>query len=237
MWKKQKVTSFNKSGSFPLSFPAASLTPQNWLTPYSLSNAPSTTMGGNALGATRPRLSRQAYNDVVTELKTLLVPKFYGCVEQPRSFASKTSFGDVDLLATLPCSPLDPVNDVGSTASSVNGNILSFEFRGFQIDIIQVSEELMELARFFYGYGDTGMIFGMFTRNIGLKFGMQGLTLKCETYKIKLSHDLNAILQFLGECQATSANTYVLVDLKHLNMCSRYMCCPSVVVIMVLCRS
>ena len=178
-------------------------------------------MGGNALGATRPRLSRQAYNDVVTELKPLLVPKFYGCVEQPRSFACKTSFGDVDLLATLPCNPLDPVNDVGSTASSVNGNILSFEFRGFQIDIIQVSEELMELARFFYGYGDTGMIFGMFTRNIGLKFGMQGLTLKCETNKINLSHDLKAILQFLGEYQATSANTYVLVDLKHLNMCSR----------------
>ncbi|KAL0029321.1 hypothetical protein WJX79_010220 [Trebouxia sp. C0005] len=129
-------------------------------------------MGGNALGATRPRLSRQAYNDVVTDLKTLLVPKFYACVEQPRSFASKTSFGDVDLLATLPSSPLDPFKDV--------------------------SEELMELARFFYGYGDTGIIFGMFTRNIGLKFGMQGLTLKCETYKIKLSHDLKAILQFLG---------------------------------------
>ncbi|KAL0029322.1 hypothetical protein WJX79_010220 [Trebouxia sp. C0005] len=63
---------------------------------------------------------------------------------------------------------------------------------------VEVSEELMELARFFYGYGDTGIIFGMFTRNIGLKFGMQGLTLKCETYKIKLSHDLKAILQFLG---------------------------------------
>jgi hypothetical protein len=170
-------------------------------------------MGGNALGATRPRLSRQTYDDVVTELKTLLVPKNYGCVEQPRSFASKTSFGDVDLLATLPSSPLDPVNDVGSTASSVNGNILSFDFRGFQIDIIQVSEELMELARFFYGYGDTGMIFGMFTRNIGLKFGMQGLTLKCETYKIKLSHDLQAILQFLGESQSTYAEPYFALDL------------------------
>ncbi len=178
-------------------------------------------MGGNALGATRPRLSRQDYNEVVTELKALLVPRFYAYVEQPRSFASKTSFGDVDLLATLPCTPLDPLKDVASTASSANGNILSFEFRGFQIDIIQVSEELMELAHFFYGYGDTGMIFGMFVRNVGLKFGMQGLTFKCETYKIKLSYDVNAILQFLGECQATNANTYVLFDLQHLNMCSR----------------
>lgn len=178
-------------------------------------------MGGNALGATRPRLSRQDYNEVVTELKALLVPRFYAYVEQPRSFASKTSFGDVDLLATLPSTPLDPLKDVASTASSANGNILSFEFRGFQIDIIQVSEELMELAHFFYGYGDTGMIFGMFVRNVGLKFGMQGLTFKCETYKIKLSYDVNAILQFLGECQATNANTYVLFDLQHLNMCSR----------------
>ncbi len=206
--------------SYVLPFPAASLTPHAY-TLYSWCNAPSTTMGGNALGATRPRLSRQTYNDVVAELKTLLVPRFYACVEQPRSFASKTSFGDVDLLATLPSSPLDPLKDVGSTASSVNGNILSFEFRGFQVDIIQVSEELVELARFFYGYGDTGMIFGMFTRNIGLKFGMQGLTLKCETYKIKLSHDLQAILQFLGESQSTYAEPYFAIDLEDLNRCSR----------------
>lgn len=40
------------------------------------------------------------------------------------------------------------------------------------------------------------MITGM--RNIGLKFGVGGLTYKCETYKIELSHDLRAILHFLG---------------------------------------
>ena len=39
---------------------------------------------------------------------------------------------------------------------------------------------------------------GMFLRNLGLKFGQEGLTYTYETCKITLSQDLKAILQFLG---------------------------------------
>ncbi len=115
-----------------------------------------------------------------------------------RSFVSKLSFGDVDLFVTVPLKPLDHTKHLGSSELTVNGNIMSCEFRGYQVDIIEIPEDHMELARFFYGYGDTGMIFGMFVRNIGLKFGMAGLTLKCETYKINLSHNLKPILEFMG---------------------------------------
>ena len=155
-------------------------------------------MGGSALGRQAPRLSRQVYEQVVAQLKNKLVPGFYLIVEEPRSFASKTSFGDVDLLASMPQKAFDPVMELGSTESNRNGSIKHFEYQGYQVDVIEIDESMMELARFFYGYGDTGMIMGMFLRNLGLKFGLSGLTYKCETYKIKLSHDIRVILQFLG---------------------------------------
>lgn len=155
-------------------------------------------MGGAALGQKAPRLPRDVYSKIVAELKAKLVPVFYLLLEEPRSFTTKTSFGDVDLLAAKPQRRLDPKQDLGSLESGNNGNIKHFEYEGYQIDVIEIDEDHFELGRFFYGYGDTGMITGMFTRNIGLKFGMGGLTYKCETYKIKLSHDLRAILQFLG---------------------------------------
>ena len=155
-------------------------------------------MGGSALGRQAPRLSREIYTEVVAELKAKLVPRFYKVVEAPRSFASKTSFGDVDLLASLPQQAFDPITDLGSTESLTNGNIKHFDYRGYQVDLIVLDESKMDLARFFYGYGDTGMIMGMFLRNLGLKFGLGGLTYKCETYKVGLSQDLKAILQFIG---------------------------------------
>ena len=155
-------------------------------------------MGGSALGRQAPRLSRELYTEVVAELKAKLVPLFYLVVEVPRSFASKTSFGDVDLLASLPQQTFDPLTHLGSAEGVQNGNIKHFDYRGYQVDVIVIDESKMDLARFFYGYGDTGMIMGMFMRNLELKFGMGGLTYKCETYKVSLSQDLKAILQFVG---------------------------------------
>ena len=93
---------------------------------------------------------------------------------------------------------MTPKKDLGSVESGVNGNVKHFEYEGYQVNVIEIDEDHFELARFFSGYGDTGMITGMFMRNIGLKFGMRRLTYKYETYKIKLSHELRAILQFLG---------------------------------------
>lgn len=154
-------------------------------------------MGGTALGKQLPRLSQQQYCEIVSELKTKLSPEFYDYVQEPRSFPSKTSFGDVDLLVTRQVKQMDPVKDLQAALSVINGNIVSMEYKGFQVDLIKIPEDRIDLSMFFYGYGDVGMIMGMFMRNLGLKFGMNNLTLKLETYKIKLSHELRDILRFL----------------------------------------
>ena len=131
--------------------------------------------------------------------KSLLTSRA-SCIQQSKShaaFASKISFGDVDLLASLPQRAFDPLTDLGSTASLQNENIRHLHHR-YQVDLIHVNDTLLELAQFCYDYGDTGMIMGMFLRNLGLKFGQGGLKYTCGTYKWSLSQDLKAILQFLG---------------------------------------
>lgn len=155
-------------------------------------------MGGKALGKTLPRLTRETYEQIVSDLKAKLNPEYFLFVEEPRYFPDKTSFGDVDLLVTYSRKAFRPKEDLGAICSSRNGNITSFDYQGYQVDVIIIPEDRIELSKFFYGYGDTGMIMGMFMRNLGLKFGMHDLTVKYETYKIRLSHDLPEILQFLG---------------------------------------
>ncbi len=156
------------------------------------------TMGGTALGKPLPRLSRAKYEEIVSDLKKKLKPEYFLFVQEPRNFISKTSFGDVDLLVTRQQKELNPVKDLEATSSIRNGNIVSMEYCGYQVDLIKIPEDKIDLSSFFYGYADTGMIFGMLMRNIGLKFGMNALTLKLETYKIKLSHELRDILRFWG---------------------------------------
>ena len=65
-------------------------------------------MGGAALGQKAPRLPRDVYSRIVAALKAKLVPVLYLLVKEPHSFATKTSFGDVDLLAAKPQRILDP---------------------------------------------------------------------------------------------------------------------------------
>ena len=153
-------------------------------------------MGGNALGQQQARLSRDRYFDVVAVLKNSLAV-YFAVVEIPTCLDTKTSFGDVDFLVADPLKPFDPIKDVGSRVSHKNGNVLSFEYEGHQIDLITVASHKMQLAQFYYSYGDLGMIIGMMCRVIGLKFGFKGLSLVHESQHIQLSEDLTRILDFL----------------------------------------
>lgn len=99
-------------------------------------------MGGSALGRQATRLPREVYKQIVADLQGKLVPKFYTTIEEPRSFASKTSFGDVDLLASLPQKAIDPLTDLGCTESLQNGNVKHFDCQGYQVDLIEIHDNL-----------------------------------------------------------------------------------------------
>lgn len=153
-------------------------------------------MGGTALGEQLSRLSRERYFEIVTALKIKLLD-FFDVVEIPTCLETKSSFGDVDFIVSGHRKVLDVVNDLGSKKAVRNGNVSSFEYEGHQIDLISTDKERLALTRFYYSFGDMGMIIGMMCRVIGLKFGFKGLSLMHETRRIKLSDDLSKILDFL----------------------------------------
>ena len=142
-------------------------------------------------------MSREIYHEIVTTLQTTLCPEYYLYVEPPRCFKDKTSFGDVDLLVSSKTKDIDFFQVFQSETVKNNGSVISFDFRGYQIDLIKISQENIEFSHFFYDYGDMGMIFGMFMRNLKMKFAVTALTLKLETYKIVLSQDIADVLRFL----------------------------------------
>lgn len=159
-------------------------------------------MGGSAFGRVMPRLNAAQYAEVVSEMTAKLHPAFFERVHAPRKLPSKESFGDVDLVVCGARRDLDPQKDLGALASVRNGTLTSLDIKGFQVDLIKVEESWWDLAVFCNDYGDVGMIIGMLVRNLGLKFGMKGLTLKLETAKVKLSQSRKDILAFLGLSEA-----------------------------------
>jgi hypothetical protein len=155
-------------------------------------------MGGNALGFRTERLSPERYIEITTLVVDALLHSFYKRVVPTSPCPNKESHGDVDILVCESITSLDPRAVFRSTAVVHNGGVTSFDFKGHQIDLIHVRPEHFEMATFFYGYGDVGMILGMITRTVGLKFGYQGLSIVVHSHLIPLSTDLTETLRFLG---------------------------------------
>jgi hypothetical protein len=158
-------------------------------------------MGGKALGVRLAPLDRARHAEVVAALLPTL-RAFYARVAVPATFACKDAFGDVDVLVAAPLGrrPFDPAVDAGSSAARRNGHVLSFEFRGHQVDLLSCGPTAaeFELLEFCAAYGDVGMIVGMMARVLGLRFGFRGLWLAAAGgRRVTLSRDLGAILRFL----------------------------------------
>ena len=155
-------------------------------------------MGGDALGFPVARLWPERYAAVVATITAALRGVYFTRCEATIPRPAKASFGDVDLLVSHPLQPLDVRRLFASSAVAVNGPVLSFEYEGHQVDLIDVGEGSFDMARFTYSYGDMGMTLGMVAVRVGLKLGYQGLSVVLDSHRLKLSSELPAILGFLG---------------------------------------
>ena len=153
-------------------------------------------MGGGALGRQMPRLDREVYVALSRELCTILAP-YWQVVRPPRVFADKQSFGDIDVMVAGEKKTFDAAQDLGAETVHRNGNVTSFEFRGYQVDLISVNVDKLELACFFCDFGDFGGIFGSMCCRLGLKAGPKGLYYRGDA-TILLTDDLHAICDFMG---------------------------------------
>lgn len=138
-------------------------------------------MGGNAMkhvGVTRqPAADYRAITSAVIDRLRALFPGI-GC--QPiLAYASKESFGDSDILiesTRLPPGWIDQIKAAFAPQDLiVNGDVVSFDFRSMQIDLITTPADEMAFAASYYAFNDLGNLMGRIAHKMGLKYGHDGL--------------------------------------------------------------
>ncbi|MBI9031207.1 hypothetical protein JEZ13_04240 [bacterium] len=168
-------------------------------------------MGGNALkkyGIETKRLNKEEYFIVAEEIKARLL-KHFKKAEPVIAYANKEDFGDLDILV---CDSrienldmLKLINDeFNPNAIHRNGEVTSFDYDDFQIDVIKVKPEELEMAMHYFSFNDLGNFMGRIARKLGFKYGHKGLFYvpsidnKYVMKDILVSRTPSKIFRFLG---------------------------------------
>jgi hypothetical protein len=163
-------------------------------------------MGGNALKVPTRRVGIKEYKEIKEELINFFLRKGYKDVRSIPHIANKESFGDLDLLLDKPqLSDLDEVlKEMGTKEIYHNSSVVSFEYKGFQVDLIHCAPETLDIARVYFSYNDIGMLIGILARRVRCKYSSEGLFFlyftegKAKKWEIFLTLDPRRIFNFLG---------------------------------------
>ena len=175
-------------------------------------------MGGNALkklGIDTKRIPRAQYCELEAEVREIL-ERYFEHVDVPHQLPSKPDFGDVDFVVCAPKAQRTYEHirtalcqEFGSKASVVNGNVISFEYKDFQCDLIHFPTHSQQQACVaFFSWPDLGNILGVIARSLGFSLGMHGLSLRVSlpeelvkvssVRKVALTDSLEETISFLG---------------------------------------
>lgn len=167
-------------------------------------------MGGNVFKHTHDvvRLSADSYFETVRQVKTLLDGSSSGLVyHDVQAMYEKADFGDMDLVVNTN----DPaqiqlhseyLSNLGYPLSR-NGDVLSFLYNNFQIDLLFIPTESFDYACNYFAWNDLGNIVGRLSKKLGFKHGHSGLWYVQRDYDVVvkeylLSSDYLTILEILG---------------------------------------
>lgn len=138
-------------------------------------------MGGNALkNAKVTRKNNEEYFKIKNEIKNIISKEL--TIDIPPEVPGKESFGDLDVLY-IP-NEKEHIKDLvirlfKPTEIVINGDVLSFDYQEFQIDMIKCKH--LEFAKFYLSYGDFGAILGRIVNHYGFKFGHEGFWINVYT--------------------------------------------------------
>ena len=167
-------------------------------------------MGGNALKncVTRKFQSDEYFkleSEMMGKLKLLFPESQFATI---KAYSEKESYGDMDILVdseNLPSNWVFQVCQSFNTKGFVkNGNVLSFEYKECQVDLIVTDPSDMQSSFQYFSYNDLGNLIGRVAHCMGLKLGHDGLTYKymgAERYvfkEIELLKNWKDILPVLG---------------------------------------
>lgn len=94
-----------------------------------------------------------------------------------KAIREKETFGDMDIVIknSIPLTLLkEKLIEYGYPVSK-NGNVVSFLYCSFQIDLIFVNDDIFDYAWNYFNWNDVGNIIGRLSKQYGLKHGWQGL--------------------------------------------------------------
>lgn len=167
-------------------------------------------MGGRAFiqkGIETRRVSKDEYDEIYLELFPKL-SKLFGTVELVKSYDTKETFGDMDILVKDYKYPNKDIKLViyGEFETDIikNGNVYSLVYKDVQIDIIKVKSSEWETTRTYYAYNDLGNLMGRIARQMGFRYGSQGLFYSYKSrygfyaQDVIVSMDVPKIFNFLG---------------------------------------
>ena len=167
-------------------------------------------MGGNALkNVTTRRYQAAEYSQLERDVCVMLRKHFPASVSLMPIlyYRNKESFGDLDILVSSDNLPNDWQDGVAALLQSKevvrNGNVVSFEHKEFQIDLIATPTEDFVVADKYFAYNDLGNLLGRLANSMGLKLGHQGLFYNWQEGTEKyhtavLTKDWGLILRVLG---------------------------------------
>jgi len=163
-------------------------------------------MGGNAIKDAR-RIDYAELCIIETEIKTKLSQFDVDMDwEIPAAYRKKETFGDIDILITYKSDNWkDNILKIFRPSQhSSNGNCLSIDYDGVQVDFIYYETYSEFLTAYnYFSWNDLGNLLGRVAHKNGMKFGHDGLWLRVEyegTYLgyVKVTDNMKSILKILG---------------------------------------
>lgn len=167
-------------------------------------------MGGNALkNVYTRRYEASEYYPLAGEVLLALRGYFPDRrVEVIPAYRNKPSFGDLDILLSsdnIYSQGVDAVHALFKPKQiCCNSNVISFDYKEFQVDLIQVVQEKFQAQMNYFSYNDLGNFMGrMAKQKLGVVLGQDGLLFRPHTGtrplgEILLTRDWSKILPFLG---------------------------------------
>lgn len=167
-------------------------------------------MGGRALKFVETkRLEAREYHALVPAVLDIVA----GVVGRDRdlceieAYRSKPDFGDMDLLVAsdgIVSSYKDDLAEAFRSREVVrNGNVTSFDFDGFQVDVIAIEQKSFDFAKSYFAWNDLGNLMGRIAHKMGLKYAFEGLYLPLREGDQKfdeviVTRDVDSALETLG---------------------------------------
>lgn len=166
-------------------------------------------MGGKALkNVDTVRLNKADYGEICSKVQTTLGSVLWIGAVVP-AYRNKADFGDADILV-MPVDGVDLRKEVESRFQPkqivVNGGIISFDYKDFQVDLIRTNQEDFKFSLGYFAYNDLGNFIGRTAHRLGFKFGHDGLWYSYRDpenedrmfREILITKNFDAALWFLG---------------------------------------